>query len=70
MENNINNKPCPCPDAEDMYCGCVGYAYVPIQMLKTVYDPSKALCQGTIFPELDLSIEEYGKVCKAAGGIE
>lgn len=68
MENNTNNN--TCADACDMGCGCVGYAYVPIQTLNMVYDPAKALCQGTIFPELDLSISEYGKVCKASGGIE
>lgn len=65
MENNTNNNTCPC----SKNCGCVGYAYVPIQMLNTVYEPEKALMQGTNFPELDLSIEEYGKVCKAEGGI-
>lgn len=48
--------------------GCVGYGYVPVQELTTVYDPAMGLCQGTIFPELDLSIHEYGKVCKATGG--
>lgn len=50
-------------------CGCVGYAYVPIQVLADVYDVDRALCAGTIFPELDLRIDEYGKVCKKTGGI-
>lgn len=50
-------------------CGCVGYAYVPIQSFSTMYeDLDTALTQGTIFPELDLSICEYGKVCKKSGG--
>lgn len=70
MENNNNNNACTCPDTCDLYCGCVGYAYVPVQALNMVYDPSTALSQGTVFPELDLSIAEYGKVCKASGGIE
>lgn len=37
----------------------VGYAYVPIQHLDKVYAPDKALWRGTIFPELDISINEY-----------
>lgn len=51
-------------------CGCVGYGYVPVQELNKIYDLPTALNRGTIFPELDLSIEEYGKVCKAQGGEE
>lgn len=50
------------------YCGCVGYAYVPEQTLGCTYDVCSALNQGTIFPELDLNICEYGKVCKKRGG--
>lgn len=37
----------------------VGYAYVPIQKLNRLYSPDKALMRGTIFPELDLTIDEY-----------
>lgn len=37
----------------------VGYAYVPVQRLEKVYSPCKALKAGTIFPELDITIEEY-----------
>lgn len=54
MENNI--------------CGCVGYAFVPVQTLNEINEPTKALKTGTIFPELELTIEEYGKVCKEEGG--
>ncbi len=50
-------------------CGCVGYAYVPVQELNTTYDAPAALCAGTVFPELALSICEYGKVCKEAGDL-
>lgn len=39
----------------------VGYAYVPMQSLNETYPPEKALMQGTLFPELDISMEEYGK---------
>ncbi len=50
-------------------CGCVGYAYVPVQELGATYDAPTALCRGTVFPELDLNICEYGKVCKKAGDL-
>jgi len=36
-----------------------GYAYVPPQHLDKVYSPNVALKQGTIFPELNITIEEY-----------
>lgn len=45
-------------------CGCVGYGYVPVQQLATVYNAEDALENGSVFPELVLTIEEYGKVCK------
>ena len=35
---------------------------------KCVYDDCTGLMQGTIFPELDLNMCEYGKVCKQWGG--
>ncbi len=37
----------------------VGYSYVPIQRMDKVYSPSKALMVGTIFPDLNITIEEY-----------
>lgn len=36
-----------------------GYAYVPVQHLDKVYSPNVALKAGTIFPELNITIEEY-----------
>ncbi len=51
-------------------CGCVGYAYVPVQEMGDVYDPCTGLTEGTIFPDLDLDMCEYGKVCKQWGGAE
>lgn len=36
-----------------------GYAYVPIQHLDKVYSPNMALKEGTIFPELNITIDEY-----------
>ena len=37
----------------------VGYAYVKPQRLGKVYPPRKALMEGTIFPELNIGINEY-----------
>lgn len=66
MENMSPNK----PSCEDMtMCGCVGYGYVPVQMLEGTYSVSKAVIQGTLFPGLDLNIDEYGKVCKQGGSL-
>ncbi|MGN0686599.1 MAG: spore coat associated protein CotJA [Oscillospiraceae bacterium] len=36
-----------------------GYTYVPVQHLDKVYSPNAALKAGTIFPELNITIEEY-----------
>ena len=36
-----------------------GYAYVPVQRMEKVYSPNKALKAGTIFPELNITIDEY-----------
>ncbi len=37
----------------------VGYSYVPFQRMDKVYSPNKALKAGTIFPELNITIDEY-----------
>lgn len=37
----------------------VGYAFVPVQKMEKVYSPNKALRAGTIFPELNITIDEY-----------
>ncbi len=49
-------------------CGCVGYAYVPVQQLDEICSAENALKNGSLFPELVLTIDEYGKVCKQKGG--
>ena len=36
-----------------------GYAYVPVQRMGKVYTPQKAMCEGTIFPELNIPIGVY-----------
>lgn len=37
----------------------LGYAYVPKQRMEKVYSPNKAMRAGTIFPELNITIDEY-----------
>lgn len=59
--DNVSNEMC--------LCGCVGYAYVPVQQLCTVTNCDDALSKGTIFPELELSMCEYGNTCKQCGGV-
>lgn len=60
-ENNNMNACC--------VLGCVGYAYVPVQVLYDTFEPCEALQRGTVFPELELTICEYGKLCKGMGGV-
>lgn len=78
MDNKecMHNKKCECDRYSvenmcdmnnDKLCGCVGYGYVPWQGINEVYCADKGLCRGTIFPELDLTIDEYGSVCKRKG---
>lgn len=55
MANNENDLTASTPMPR------VGYAYVPMQMMGETYDPEKGLNQGTIFPELDIPMEKYGK---------
>lgn len=38
------------PDGQPM---ALAMAYVPWQVLGTLYDPEEGFCQGTIFPELN-----------------
>ncbi len=57
-----------CGSNMGLTCGCVGYGYVPVQELRELYDLDKAIMVGSMFPELDLDITEYGKVCKMLGG--
>lgn len=52
MGGTQNNDCCvlsPFPDVTP-----VAMAFVPFQQTPEVYDEMKALCQGTLFPELDL----------------
>lgn len=38
-----------------------GYAFVVPTEFENLYDIEDALCHGTLFKELNLSIREYGK---------
>ena len=56
----------------DMYCRLtecsqalpqdpfLAYSYVPKQCLGSVYSHEKALCRGTLFPDLDKPMNVYG----------
>ncbi len=64
MEQNKDCTYCPVGG-----CGFVGYAYVPYQQLENVFSAEEALANATLFPELVLTIAEYGKVGKQTGGV-
>lgn len=55
----MNRNDCEKHEMQECNHSKVGYAYVPFQRLGRVYTPEKAMAQGTIFPELDISIGEY-----------
>lgn len=55
MNQCSNEMKCSC----EPECKRVGYAYVPVQRLGKVYPPTTALQQGTVFPELDIGLDEY-----------
>ncbi len=38
-----------------------GYAFVVPTTFDNLYDVEDALCHGTLFKELNISIKEYGK---------
>ena len=50
--------------------GCIGYAYIPMQTLEKTYSPEEALKHASLFPELVINMNEYGKVCTKTGGVE
>lgn len=41
-------------------CGRLGYAYVPIQAFDKTYSLEESLDNGTMFPELNIPMSEYG----------
>lgn len=44
----------------DKICMIPGYAYVPNQKFSNTYDTDEALEKGTLFKELDISMQQYG----------
>lgn len=54
-------------DSENRFCGCVGYAYIPPQQLNEVFCAEDALKNASLFPELVLTMCEYGNTCKQKG---
>lgn len=70
IENGCCGKCSNANSSENISCGCLGYAFVPEQELNCTYDDTTALNRGSLFPELDLTIEEYGSICKGMGGVE
>lgn len=65
--NNCSNSSNNSTNMPKHQCGCVGYAYVPSQIFGKTYTAEQGLNNGTMFPELNLNIDEYGKVCKGVG---
>lgn len=56
----MDNNEIFCENAETMNVKKkVGYAYAPFQRLGKLYDPETAMRAGTIFPELNITIDEY-----------
>ena len=66
VERNIildmhNQTQCNCTGENSFHKNLrLGYAYVPFQeCVGKVYSPERALKEGTIFPELNITIGEY-----------
>lgn len=38
---------------------CVGYSFIVPQIMDETYDPQTALCNGTMFPELNMPLGSY-----------
>ena len=69
MERNMKGVPTErldmtenCPESESATLSDkpLGYAYVPIQRWRMLYNPEQGLGRGTIFEELDMPMEVYG----------
>ena len=66
MERNEKGYPrvvteCPETDAATLFDKPLGYAYVPIQRWRMLYPVSEALDKATLFEELYLPMEVYGR---------
>lgn len=57
QSNMQDNRPCA---GNEKGFFRIGYSYVPFQeRVGKVYSPQRALAEGTIFPELNITINEY-----------
>lgn len=55
---------CAVSESYDALAGMpLAMAYIPWQMWRKIYEAEKALCQGTIFEELDKPFRGIGGVC-------
>lgn len=54
----------------ECFFGCIGYAYVPVQTLDKVNTAEKALENASLFPELTITMNDYGNTCTQLGGVE
>ena len=54
MRNETPDTSCACPKGRFPMNTAYAMAYVPFQQSGEVYPHEKALCQGTLFPCLDL----------------
>ncbi len=61
---NAGEMSCAVNDSYDTLAGMpAAMAYVPWTMWRDIYDDEKALCQGTIFKELDKPFRWIGGAC-------
>ena len=58
MQNDEYYRRC-CNNNDSNMARRPGYAYVPVQRMGKVYTPQKAICEGTIFPELNIPMGVY-----------
>lgn len=70
MERNVKGIPedrpmvtetCPENESATLSDKPIGYAYVPIQRWRMLYTPEQGLERGTVFEELDMPMEVYGR---------
>ena len=53
----MKNEECQVYDRKGKFR--VGYSFVPFQQMGKLYSPEMALMSGTVFPELNITFEEY-----------
>lgn len=61
MDNRQVSAQCP---SEHVSPFALTMVYAPMQQLGVTYDADKALCRGTLFPELDKPLLAAGGRCR------